>query len=499
MHPTTTSAAQGLWLHTASAPTYPALERELETDVAVLGGGITGLTTALLLKRDGARVAVVEAARVGSGVTGCTTAKVSALQSTIYSTIASRHGDERTAVYGEASRAGVEQVAALVHREGIDCDLERRPAFTYAADESQLGSVEREAEATQRAGLETALTESVDLPYRVAGAVRLADQLEFHPVRYAHGLAAAVNGDGSVVLEGTRALGVAEGSPCEVRTTGGTITARQVVVATHYPVLDRGLFFARLKPQRSYCLAARVRGALPQGMSISAGTPTRSVRSYKDQLIVAGEGHQTGDGKTAAGAYERLERFARDHWDVESVTHRWSAQDPSPYDHLPVIGSYTPFSSRVFVASGYMKWGLSSGTFAAMILADLIGGRENAWADAFSPNRLSLRSAPELAQLNAKTGVYFFSDRLAPVRAGADVARGEARVVRSGLGKTGMYRDEQGELHAVSLRCTHLGCLLRFNSAERSWDCPCHGSRFDVDGAVLEGPAVKPLEKRPAG
>jgi Rieske Fe-S protein len=309
-----------------------------------------------------------------------------------------------------------------------------------------------------------------------------------------------VNGEGSVVLEGTRALGVTEGSPCEVRTTTGTITARQIVVATHYPVLDRGLFFARLKAQRSYCVAARVRGGLPQGMSISAGTPTRSVRSYRDQLIVAGEGHQAGDGKAAAAAYERLEVFAREHWDVQAVTHRWSAQDPSPYDHLPVIGSYTPFSSRLFVASGYMKWGLSSGTFAAMIISDLIAGRDNPWADAFSPNRLSLRSAPELAQMNAKVGADFFVDRLVPARAmsGADVPRGEARVVRSGLGKTGVYRDEQGQLHAVSLRCTHLGCLLRFNAAERSWDCPCHGSRFDVDGAVLEGPAVKPLEKRPA-
>jgi glycine/D-amino acid oxidase-like deaminating enzyme/nitrite reductase/ring-hydroxylating ferredoxin subunit len=499
MHPTTTSAAAGLWLHTASAPTYPVLERELDTDVAILGGGITGLTTALLLKRDGARVAVVEAARVGSGVTGCTTAKVSALQSTIYSTIASRHGDERTAVYAEASRAGVDEVAALVEQEGIDCDLERRPAFTYAADDSRLSAVEREAEVTRQAGLDTALTESVDLPYRVAGAVRLADQLQFHPVRYAQGLAAAVDGDGSVVREGTRALGVAEGSPCEVRTTGGTITARQVVVATHYPLLDRGLFFVRLKAQRSYCLAARVRGVLPQGMSISAGPPTRSVRSYNDHLIVAGEGHDTGDDKSAAGAYERLERFAREHWNVEAVTHRWSAQDPSPYDLLPVIGSYTPVSSRLYVASGYMKWGLSSGTFAAMILADLIAGRGNPWADAFSPNRLSLRSVPELAQLNAKTGMHFFGDRLAPARASSDVAPGEARVVRSGLGKTGVYRDEEGELHAVSLRCTHLGCLLRFNAAERSWDCPCHGSRFDVDGAVLEGPAVERLEKRPVG
>jgi nitrite reductase/ring-hydroxylating ferredoxin subunit len=163
-----------------------------------------------------------------------------------------------------------------------------------------------------------------------------------------------------------------------------------------------------------------------------------------------------------------------------------------------VIGRYAPGAGRLFVASAFMKWGLSSGTFAAIILADLIAGRENAWADRFSPTRLSLRSAPELAQMNSKVGLDFIGDRLRPAAAGsaAAVPRGAARVVRDGLGKTGVYRDEDGKVHAVSLRCTHLGCLLRFNSAERSWDCPCHGSRFDVDGAVLEGPAVDPLELR---
>jgi Rieske Fe-S protein len=169
-----------------------------------------------------------------------------------------------------------------------------------------------------------------------------------------------------------------------------------------------------------------------------------------------------------------------------------------PYDHLPVIGRYTPISARLFVASGFMKWGLSTGTFAAMILSDQIAGRDNPWAARFNPHRLSLRSAPELARMNAKVGADFFVDRLLPAQAGsgADVPRGQARVVRTGLGKTGVFRDDQGHLHAVSMRCTHLGCLLRFNSAERSWDCPCHGSRFDVDGAVLEGPAVDPLEPR---
>jgi len=222
------------------------------------------------------------------------------------------------------------------------------------------------------------------------------------------------------------------------------------------------------------------------------------VRSYGDLLILCGQGHTTGARGIGEERYQRLEDFARAHWDVESVTHRWSAQDPSPYDKLPVIGPYTPISSRVFVASGFMKWGLSGGTLGAMILADLIAGRSNPWAARFSPSRLSPRSAPTLAKMNAKVGVDLVGDRLTPaqVSSAEEIPPGEARVVRNGAGKAGVYRDEQGNLHGVSLRCTHLGCLLRFNGAERSWDCPCHGSRFDVDGAVLEGPAVRPLERR---
>jgi glycine/D-amino acid oxidase-like deaminating enzyme/nitrite reductase/ring-hydroxylating ferredoxin subunit len=494
----TTSGDESLWLEDEPQAPRPPLNGDITVDVAVIGGGIAGVTTALLLKREGARVALVEAQRVGGGVTGCNTAKVSALQSTVYSTIRRRHGEEAATAYADASSAGVERIAALATEEQIECDLGRRPAFTYAADDSELRSVENEADAARAAGLPVEWATDVDLPFGVAGAVRLDDQLEFHPVRYVRGLADAVDGDGSVVLEGTRVLAVRDGTPCCVLTRGGTITADRVVVATHYPLLDRGLFFARLEPQRSYCIAARVRGDVPQGMSISAGSTTRSIRSYGDLLIVGGEGHTTGATDATPERYQRLEQFARRHWNIEEVTHHWSAQDPTPYDHLPMIGRYFPGSSRLYVATGFMKWGLSGGTMAALLLADLMAGRDNSWAPHFAPDRISLRSAPKLVEMNTKVAIHFVGDRATPAQASdaAAVPAGQARVVRDGVGKIGVYRDDNGALHAVSLRCTHLGCLLRFNSAERSWDCPCHGSRFDVDGEVLEGPATAPLARR---
>jgi glycine/D-amino acid oxidase-like deaminating enzyme/nitrite reductase/ring-hydroxylating ferredoxin subunit len=492
----TTTAAQSLWLAALPSTTYPPPSGERAFDVLVLGGGITGLTTALLLKRGGARVAVVEAGRIGAGVSGNNTAKVTALQSTVLTSIGSTRGTDVADEYAARSLAAVELVAELAADEGIDCDLQRRDAFTVAVRDPELSDVEREFEAAQRAGLRVEMTASVDLPYPVAGAARLRNQVAFHPVKYVAGLAAAVDGDGCRVFEGTRALSVTEGSPVRIETTRGPLTGERVVVATHYPVWDRGLYFARMEASRSYCVAARVRGEPVQGMSITVGPETWSYRSAGDLMIVLGKGHPTGARGVDRSRYGAVEEHLREHWDVEQVTHRWSAQDPTPYDHTPMIGTYTPGNSRMYVASGFSKWGLSGGTMAAAILSERLGGGPG--TDVFSPHRLSLRGLPQLARLNAKVGADLVGDRLMPgqISSAEELAPGSAGVVRSGIDRTGVYRDPDGGLHAVSMRCTHLGCLVRFNAAENSWDCPCHGSRFDVDGEVLEGPAVRPLPRR---
>ena len=484
----TTSAAESLWLDTAPTTRHPPLKKDLDVDVAVLGGGITGLTTAHLLKEAGADVVVLEAERVGTGVTGTNTAKVSALQQTVYSQIRSRHGDEGVRVYGAASLAGVGEVERLTNELAIECALERAPAVTYG----DASTVEREADACRTAGLRVETTADAGLPYAVDAAVRLDEQIRLQPTRYAQGLAEAIGS----VHERTRVLGVRDGSPCEVHTTRGTVRAKQVVVATHYPLLDRGLYFARVDQQRSYCIAARIKGTPPDTMAISAGSPTRSINRFGELLIVGGEGHSPGAGKATPERFAKLEEFAREHWDVQEVTHRWSAQDPIVYDHLPIVGPYTPRTRRLFVASGFHKWGLSGGTAAGLLLRDLLAGRDHPWAEAFSPSRFTPRGLPKVAQLGAKFSADMVLDRVKPPQLG-DIRPGEAKVRRDGLaGKKGVYRDDDGNLHAVSLRCTHLGCLVRWNGAERSWDCPCHGSRFDVDGSVLEGPAVKPLERR---
>jgi glycine/D-amino acid oxidase-like deaminating enzyme/nitrite reductase/ring-hydroxylating ferredoxin subunit len=494
--PPTTTATQSLWLAALPDVSYPAPSDERSFDVLVLGGGITGLTTALLLKRRGARVAVVEADRVASGVSGNNTAKVTALQSTMLTSIGRTRGTEVADEYAARSLAAVELVAELAADEGIDCDLERRDACTVAVRDEDLEAVELEFEAARHAGLPVELTATVDLPYPVAGAVRLPDQIAFHPVKYVSGLAAAVDGGGSRVFERTRAVSVAQGSPVRVETTRGPLFGDRVVVATHYPIWDRGLYFARMEANRSYCVAARVRGGPARGMSITTGPETWSYSSAGELMIVLGQGHPAGARGVDRSRYDAVEGHLREHWDVVEVTHRWSAQDPTPYDHTPMIGTYTPGNSNMYVASGYSKWGLTGGTMAAAVLSEQLGGGRG--TDAFSPHRVSPKGLPQLARMNAKVGVDLVADRLVPgqISSAAELAPGSAGVVRSGVDRTGVYRDPDGGLHAVSMRCTHLGCLVRFNAAEVSWDCPCHGSRFDVDGEVLEGPAVRPLPRR---
>jgi glycine/D-amino acid oxidase-like deaminating enzyme/nitrite reductase/ring-hydroxylating ferredoxin subunit len=490
----------------AARPRFPKLTDDLTVDVAVIGGGISGITTALLCKQDGARVAVLERGEVAGGATGYTTAKASALQQTKLSEIRRQHGDEKTAAYARASLEAIDWIGSTVAERGIDCSWERLPDFTYAADEQQLRSVEQAAEAARAAGLSVTTTSDVPVPFEVAGAVRLDGQAQFHPVRYVQALAALLPGEDCHVFERTVVTEVHEGSPCTVTTDDGrTVTAGSVVVCTNYPLLDRGLFFARTLATRSYLVAARLRegAALPGAMAISAGEPTRSVRPYVDAdgerwVLVGGEGHSTGADKAQPERYEALERFAREQFDVVDVPYRWSTQDSSPVDRLPYAGPYTPRSRHLFVNGGHQKWGMTNGTACARVVADLIAGRENPYAELLDPNRVSLSAAPQFARAQLHVGAHMIGDRLTPADASSseEVPAGEARVVRSGLGKVGVHRDDAGGLHAVSLRCTHLGCLVHWNGAERSWDCPCHGSRFGIDGEVLAGPAVEPLERR---
>ena len=488
-----------LWVTTTPAEsTFLPLDigAGTQVDVAVVGAGIAGVVTAALLKASGATVALIEADEIGSGVTGYTTAKITSLHGLKYDSLAKANGDDAARAYGEANQAGLEQIASLIAAHRIDCDFSRRDAFTYTEQSAQVDAIAAEVETAQRLGLPASFTTDTDLPYDIAGAVRFSDQAQFHPRQFCLGLAATLPGAGSLVVERTRVTGIKEGSPCVVETEHGELQAGQVVLATHLPILDRGGFFAKCHPTRSYALAARLAGPVPKGMYLSVDTPSRSVRSAQgDELVVlGGESHKVGQDDDTRRRYADLEEWSLDRFDVVEQTHRWSAQDYVPVDGLPFVGRQLP-GSKVFVATGFQKWGMSNGAAAGLIISDLVAGVENPWAATFDATRQRSTLGRDLVRENVNVGVRFVADRVARMRAPSveTLPPGQGAVVDIDGEKVAAYRRDDGTVCAVSAVCTHLDCIVAFNTAEKSWDCPCHGSRFTVEGKVIQGPALADL------
>jgi glycine/D-amino acid oxidase-like deaminating enzyme/nitrite reductase/ring-hydroxylating ferredoxin subunit len=489
------------WAKSAPGDGYPPLEHDLECEVAVIGGGIVGVSAALELAREGARVALLEARSIGSGATGYTTAKVSSLHGLTYARLESSLGADVARAYGEANEAGLAEIAARVEELAIDCDFRRKPNYTYTESERGASAVMKEVGAAKRAGLPATFgSDGEGLPFPVAGAISFSDQAEFHPLKYLHALARAAAEAGCLIHEGSRVVSVDQGDPCRLRTDGGsTLTAPHLIVATHLPILDRGLYFALTHPERSYVLLARLRGEVPEGMYLSDESPPHSLRSVPtdegELLMVGGESHKAGQSE-AAERYWALEDWARARFEVASIEHRWATQDNMPADGLPFVGRLWALSDRVLTATGLRKWGLAMGTSAARMLADRLLGKPNDLAPFLDPLRLHpLAAGPDLIKENANAGFHFFADRLLRRASEEKLEPGDGAVVGSGLGQRAVYRDEAGEMHSLSARCTHLGCIVRFNRAERTWDCPCHGSRFAHDGEVIEGPAVRALQR----
>ncbi|TMU99207.1 FAD-dependent oxidoreductase [Streptomyces sp. DASNCL29] len=499
-------APESYWMDTAPPGTpHPALAEDLEVDVAVIGAGVAGLSTAWELTRAGHRVAVLEADRIAAGVTGHTTAKLTALHSLIYDRLRRTRGPEGARMYARSQSEAVERAAAIAAELGVDCDLERVPAFTYTEDPARADTMRAEAEAAREAGLPASYVTETGLPFPVAGAVRVEDGAQFHPRAYLLGLAGDLRARGGRIHEHTRATGLEEGTPCRVTTEGGAVvTAGDVVIATHYPVFDRALLFARLSPHRELVVAGPLPADRdPRGAYITPDQRTRSVRTapYGDGqrlLIVTGESFTPGTGDTSE-RFKRLADWTRERFPGVRITHRWAAQDNDPTDTVPLVGPFHPGARHTYVATGFAGWGLSGGIMAGRLLTALIGGERPEWAGLYDPRRLgtALREAPALLGHQFHVGKHFVGDRLSTAGAGSvdRIAPGTGAVVRLDGRRRAVYRDEDGTAHAVSARCTHLGCLVAFNAAERAWECPCHGSRFGIDGRVLQGPANQPLER----
>jgi glycine/D-amino acid oxidase-like deaminating enzyme/nitrite reductase/ring-hydroxylating ferredoxin subunit len=490
-----------LWIATSPETSFPRMSGAVSVDVAVLGGGIAGIVTALQLKESGMTVAVVEADRLVKSVTGNTTAKITSLHALIYDYLIGQFGEDKARLYAGAQQAAIERIAGLVREHGIDCDFRRSDAYTYTEQEEELDKVRAEVEAAARLGLPASFVESTPLPFPVKGAVKFTGQAQFHPRKYLLALVEKIPGDGSYVFEETRAFDIKDEEPCRVETGGGTVTAKSVILTTHFPYSDPNIYFAAMHPGRSYVLGCRLNGPVPEGMYISTGDDMHSFRSNPTDdggtiWMVGGEKHKTGQGGDTEERYRRLELYARSRFDVGSIEYRWSTQDNNTVDRVPYIGKLSAGSKNLYVATGFGGWGMTNSHVAAMLLTDMIRGRENPWAEVFDPSRFKpITSARDFIGENMNVAKEFMADRVGTPQLDdlGKIPAGRGEVVEWKGERVAIYKDDGGRVFSCSAVCTHMGCIVHWNGAERSWDCPCHGSRFNYDGKVIQGPANKDL------
>ena len=427
-----------VWSDSVKLPTFEPLKKDIRTDVLIIGGGIAGILCAYLLEQSGVNYTLVEANRICSGITKNTTAKITSQHGMIYHKLLKRFGPEKTRMYLEANEAARKEYHKLCKE--MDCEFEARSSFVYSLDKPQ--KVKQELEALRRIGYRAEYTDVIPLPFSIAGAVKFPNQAQFNPLQFLAHIAKGLS-----IYEHTK---VRELMPNGAITEHGKITASKIIVATHFPFLNKhGSYFLKMYQHRSYVLA--LKGAPDvNGMYVDEADKGLSFRNYKDLLLLGGGSHRTGK---KGGNWAELSDFAKQYYPDSKETYRWATQDCMTLDEVPYIGQYSRNTPSLYVATGFHKWGMTSAMVSAMILRDMILGKDNPYAPAFSPSRTMLR--PQLA-INA-------------------------------------FETTANLLTPTTRRCPHLGCALNWNPQERSWDCPCHGSRFTKDGEVIDNPATDDL------
>ncbi|MBA2566103.1 MAG: FAD-dependent oxidoreductase [Gemmatimonadetes bacterium] len=495
---------------TADVPRASALTGDLHADVCVIGGGISGVTTAYLLAGEGRRVVLLEDGQIGSGETSRTTAHLASAFDDRYFEVERLHGTEGARITAESHGAAIDRIEEIVRGEAIECGFMRLDGFLFLQPGDPAEDLERELEAAHRAGLGDVerVPRAPLVEFDTGPALRFPRQGQFHPLRYLTGVARALERRGGSIFTDTHVTEIEGGSPARVRTgRGHAVHADAVVVATNSPISDRIPIHTKQAPYRTYVIGMRVpRGAVPPALYWDTEDPYHYVRltggngaeggeDGDEVLIVGGEDHKTGQAADPGERYAALEAWTRERFPpATEVRYRWSGQVLEPVDLLAFIGPDPSGAENVYVVTGDSGNGMTHGTLAGILLADLIMGRENPWAALYDPSRRSLRSLPEFARENLNVAAQY-ADYLTSGDVGSEeeILAGQGAMVRRGASKMAVYRDETGQLHRRSAVCTHMGCIVAWNPGERSWDCPCHGSRFDPWGKVLNGPALKEL------
>lgn len=471
-------------------------------DVVILGAGYTGLTTAWQLVQQGKSVAVMDAGEVAGGESGLSTAQMTELLDTRYHELERDFGSASAAAVARSSRAAISWVKERILEEQIECQAARVPAFLYSNTAEQDDEIDRELAAAENCGVAVHLTKEMPAAFKARRALKVDDQLQMHPRLYLQGLAKKLLARGCRIFEHSKAVKISDGDPCRVEFADSTVVeSGSVVVATHTPICNIVLLHTKLAAYRTYVIGAALNGALPPaGMYFDTDDPYHYTRTDliqgRDVLIVGGEDHKTGDAEYTEQRFERLEAFVRGRFPIQAIPYRWSGQVIETVDGLPYIGLNSA-SKHVYVATGFSGNGTTFGTLAGLIISDLILEQTNPYTDLYQATRIRpLASAATFVSENANAIQHMVKDWLggSDAKSFEAIPPGEGRVLTLHGKKCAVYRTAQGGFAALSAVCPHLGCIVHWNGAENSWDCPCHGSRFDLAGKVLNGPAMQDLE-----
>lgn len=477
---------------------YKSLSSDIEADVAIIGAGITGLSTAYNLKKGGKKVVVLESGEVGMGTTGSSTGNLY-VPTAKFKTILSKHSKEVLDTVISSRNAAMAFIENRVNEFGIECGFTNVPWYYFTNNEDNVSEIDKEYEAMVAGGLNPEKTLPPLFPFSAKSIVHVDGQAQFNPLQYVKKLAAELSDENCLIFEKTKVTDIKDGTPCRIETTGGTVTAKKVVQATHTP---KGIYavHAVMEVYREYALAARLNQPMAQDAIywLLDGEKKYSIRTYSvgesSWLVALDESQKIGHKENTLENFVKLDEFIRSVFDVAEVEFFWAAQNYSPADYLPYIGT-SPMQNNVYIATGFSADGLVWGTAASIVISDLILGNENRWAKIFAPTRFTPAASAEKAiKENIHVAKHLLKDHVK--KAEKDItglSNGESKIVDHDGKKAAVYRDENGQLHVVSAICTHMGCVVHWNNAEKSWDCPCHGTRFTVDGEVLEGPAFKNL------
>lgn len=495
------NSPQSYWMASTDITDYPPLNEDINVDVAIIGGGIVGVSCAYMLQKEGLKVALLESNHIAQATTGHTTAKITSQHDIIYSKIQNQIGLELTKQYAEANESAISEIKKIADENNINCDYISQSAFIYTSEEDYIEKISQEAKIASTLGIKASYVEEIPLPISIKGAVRFDNQAQFHPLKYVLGLTKVIHNNGVLIFEESRVIDITKDKNYILTTEQGKkVTSEKVIIASHYPFYNKhGMYFTRLFPERSYVVAIKAREKYPGGMYINAEEPTRSLRaqSYENHelILVGGNSHKTGQCKDTLKQYEDLIDFANSTFTVEDIPFHWSTQDCMTLDGLPYVGHFTSDTPNLYIATGFGKWGMTNSIASSILLRDLIVKGESPWQDVYNPSRKNIiGSAKNFMTGNLSVAKNLIDGKLSTLPEHIELNKGEGKVLELEGKRAGAYKDEDGVLYLVNTTCTHMGCELNWNPAEKSWDCPCHGSRFSYKGEIIEGPAVRPLK-----